>query len=355
MKRFFTAITLISATAAPALAESAPDVVTDIGPVHSIVAAVMEGVGAPTLLLPPGASPHGYAMRPSDARALQGADLVFWIGPALTPWLGKPIETLARDAHVIALHDTPGTIRLEMREGARFEAHDHGQDHGEHDDDHAKHDDHGHEEHDSHDEDHDAHDHSDSHDDHDDHAHEAKEQHDHADHGEIDAHSWLDPRNAARWAGIIAAELTELDPDNAALYAANAKAFTARIAALETALADRLTPLHGRGFIVFHDAFHYFEARFGVEAVGAIAGTDADKPGAARLRAVRHVIEETGAVCLFTEIQQPDKLARTVARGLPIKLGTLDPLGSIQPPGPTLYPALLDTMATAFEECLSEG
>ena len=264
-------------------------------------------------------------MRPSDARALRKAELVFWIGPDFTPWLAKPLRTLAAQAEVMALHGIEGTVHRPFREGARFEAHGH--DDGHHEADGA-HDDH----HDADDDHHDA--------------------HGGHDHGAIDPHSWLDPRNAALWADAVAARLAAADPVNAALYTENAAAFRDDLSALEKEVAAALEPLHGAGFIVFHDAYQYFEARFGIEAAGAIALGDASTPGAARLRAVRETVRDTGAACIFLEEQQPEKLAHTVAEGLSVKIGKLDPIGATIPPGPTLYATLLRDLAESFNICL---
>ncbi|NKX43963.1 zinc ABC transporter substrate-binding protein [Roseicyclus persicicus] len=317
---------------APALAD-VPRVAVDIAPVHALVAQVMAGVGTPDLILPPGASPHAYALRPSEAGALQEAELVVWVGEGLTPWLGEAIGTLAGGAARLELMEVEGTLQLAFREGATFEAHEHA-----HGDDHA----HGADDHD-HDHDHDHEEH-----DHDDHAHD-----DHA-HGAFDPHGWLDPVNAALWLDAIAAELSRIDPDNAAAYAANAAAGREGLAALEAEIAGRLAPLSG-GFIVFHDGYHYFEARFGIEAAGAISLSDASDPGPARVAEIRDLVASQGIACVFAEPQFNRGLVDAVFGGTGVRVGVIDPIGASLTPGPDLYADLLRGMAAAFEDCLAAG
>jgi zinc transport system substrate-binding protein len=335
-----------------ALAE-VPQVATDIAPVHSLVAQVMGDLGEPALIVRPGASPHGYSMRPSEAAALESADLVVWIGEGLTPWLEGPVETLGEGAMVLELMSVEGTILHDYREGATFGAHDHG-DHEGHD-----HEGHDHEEAKGHDHDHDhdkaakaeAHDHDHKHD----HDHEKAETHagDHAghDHSGADAHAWLDPANGRVWLGAIAAELSRLDPDNAATYAANAAQGQAALEALEAELTDALAPMAQIGFVVFHDAYQYFERRFGLSAAGAISLSDASAPSAGRIAELRAAVADMGATCVFAEPQFSSGLVDTVFADA-ATVGLLDPLGQDLEPGAGLYPQVLRNMAGAFSTCL---
>ncbi|PKP84101.1 MAG: zinc transporter [Alphaproteobacteria bacterium HGW-Alphaproteobacteria-2] len=310
--------------AAPVAAE-APKVATDIAPVHSLAARVMQGLGEPTLILPPGASPHGHAMRPSEAQALEGADVIFWVGPALTPWFARAVETLGADARVIEIADLPGLTRLPFREGARFAAHDHDENavHGDgHSDEQENEDAHGHGE----------------------------------EHAGFDPHLWLDPVNAGRIALAMAEALAAADPQNADAYLANAAAALDEIDAASAAVAGRLAPHVGKPFLVFHDAYHYFEARFGMEAAGTVSLGDAAEPGAARMAALRALIAETDTTCLFTEPQLSPRLAERLAQDTGVRLGILDPLGtSVAEPGPGLYPALLLGLADGMAACLGAG
>ena len=303
------ALSLILAGAASA---DIPSVAVDIAPVHSLVARVMQDVGTPQLILQPGASPHHYALRPSEAAMLQNADLVVWTGSDLTPWLEDPISTLAGQAQPLELLAADGTILLDFRDSASFEPHDH-----EHEHDH------------SHDHDHDHH------------------------HGH-DPHAWLDPRNAEHWMALIAARLGEIDPDNADIYAANAAAGQAELQMLSQQIDTALAPVRDIPFIVFHDAYQYFENRFGVTAAGSISLADGSQPGPARIAQIRAKVSDLGVHCAFAEPQFNPGLIQTVFGPLDAHIGIIDPLGAELQPGPALYPQLLRDMTDSLTGCLPE-
>lgn len=284
----------------PVFASAAPRVVADIGPTYGLVARVMAGVGTPMLATPQGASPHSYRMRPSDARRLADADLVIWMGPALTPWLDRYVDGLAAAATVVELLATPGLALLPLA----ADDHDHSHGHG----------------------------------------------HDHAE--AFDPHVWLDPVNAKLLTSRIADALGAIDPANAAAYAANRDAASAEIAALQVEIEALLAPVRARPFIVQHDAYRYFERRFGLKASAALQDGDASAPGARRLAAVREAIGATGAHCLFQEYGAPDRLADAVADGLDIRRAVLAPAGRNLPLGPDLYLRLLRGMAQTVRACL---
>lgn len=299
-------------------AHAAPNVVVTLPPLHSLTAAVMQGVGDPHLLLKGGESPHSYAMRPSDAKALEAADMVIWIGPSLEQFMVRPIAALAPDAVSIELIDTPGIELRALREGGPWEAHDH---------------DHGH-----------AHDHGDH--DHGD--------HDHGDHeAEVDAHIWLDPVNAQKMATYIAAELGSTDPENAETYSENAATLVEELEQLTGVLETELAPVRSRPFIVFHDGFGYFEGRFGLTGAGSITVNPEVPPGGRRLAELRLKIEDQEAVCVFSEPQFPRDVSERLVESTPAKVGVIDPLGSGLAPGPALYPTLLENLAESFAACLS--
>lgn len=327
-----------------------PRVAVDIAPVHSLVARVMDGVGTPDLIIQPGASPHEYSLRPSEASALQNAGLVFWIGADLTPWLEDTIETLAPDASVTALLEADGTTELEFREGALFEAHDH-EDHAD-DDGHDEHADEAHDDHDKHDDggdDHDDHDDHDSHDDHDDHEEAGHEGHDHGAH---DPHAWLSPKNAMTWLNVIAGELSAADPENAGAYFANAAAGRMEIDALIGEVNATLDPLREGRFVVFHDAYQYFETDFNFPASGAISIGDASDPSPARIAEIQGRIADQGIECVLAEPQFNSGLIATVLDGTTAQTGILDPLGSDLEPGPALYLQLIRNLSTALADCM---
>ncbi len=347
-----------------------PNVAVDIAPVHSLVARVMDGVGTPDLIVQPGASPHEYNLRPSEAAALQEADLVFWLGEDLTPWMGGAVETLADGATVTTLLESDGTVLLDFREGALFEAHDH--DHGD--------DEHGHDDHDDHDahaedEGHEGHDHEEHAEDHghEDHGHEDHAEdrdHDHGDehaegedhaghddhddhaHGDHDPHAWLSPENANTWLNLIAAQLSTADPDNAGAYFANAAAARAEMDALSAEVAATLEPVRGGSFIVFHDAYQYFENAFDFPASGAISIADATDPSPARIAEIQARIKDEGVDCVLAEPQFNPGIVDTVLDGTDAKTGVIDPLGSDLNPGAGLYPQVIRNLATTLAECL---
>ena len=290
-----------------------PQVAVDIAPVHSLVARVMDGVGMPDLIIQPGASPHEYSLRPSEAAALQNSDLVFWIGPDLTPWLTDTIETLAKDASVTSLLDLDGTVQLDFRESALFEVHDH----------------------------------DDWHDDHD-----GTAAHDKHDHGDHDPHAWLSPKNAMTWLNVIAGQLSSADPDNAGTYFANAAAGRTEIELLIGEVTATLDRVRGTRFIVFHDAYQYFEMDFNFQASGAISLSDASDPSPARITEIRDRVMRQGIDCVLAEPQFNPKLIATVLDGTDAKTGIVDPLGSDLEPGSSLYPELIRNLSTALASCM---
>jgi len=338
-----------------------PRVVASILPVHSITASVMEGVGEPELLVPPGASPHAYAMRPSEAQALSNADLVVWVGPIISPFMTKSLHTLASKASILTLVDAKGIHLLPVREGGSFDAHDHAHGHGH--DDHDDHDEDGHK--DEHD--HDKHAHKD---DHDDHGHKKDHDHDHADHDDHDKHDhdahgdrpeepephiWLETHNAEAMANAIAARLAALDPDNSATYLKNAAAFGERMEALEKKLTAMLKPAAGKPFIVFHDAWQHFEHQFGLTAVGSITINPESRPGARHISRLRSKISDLGAVCVFSEPQFDDRMIDTLTRGSDARRAETDPLGDLSvTPGIGYYEASMTKAAEAFRSCLAD-
>ncbi len=342
---------------------SPPKVVADIAPVHSLVAQVMAGVGEPDLVIRPGASPHEYTLRPSEAEALSRADVVFWVSEELTPWLESPIENLAGSATRVTLLEVSGITLHDFREGATFEAHDH---HGEegHDEEHAHEDEHGHEDEHAHEDEHghkdehanedehghkDEHAHEDEHGHDDEHAH--KDEHGHA-HGEHDPHAWLDPENAKIWIGTIASVLAEADAANAAKYRSNAATAIANLDALSASIRAKTAELRDIKFIVFHDAYQYFERRFGVEATGAISIGDASDPSPARVAEIRDTVASLDIRCVFTEPQyNPDMVVSVFEKTQVETIGVMDPLGADIATGPDHYTRLLEALVSSVAQC----
>lgn len=323
-----------------------PKVATDIAPVHGLVARVMQGVGEPSLVVPVGASPHDHSMRPSEALALSQADLVFWVGEALTPWLEGAVEELAKDAQVVELMALEGGLALPFRQGVGFEAHDHGDSHDEHDD-------HGHtaEAHEEHAESDHAHDHEHDHDEGHEEGHAHEEDHHGHDHDGLDPHVWLAPENATLWLDVIAAELSALDGENAAIYAANAAAGKVEIQQVQAEIKASLGAVRDGGFVVFHDAYQYFEHSFDIQAAGAIALSDASDPSPARIAEIQQVVAQKQVSCVFSEPQFNPDLVATVLEGSGAKTVVIDPMGTGLEHGAGFYPALLKELGAAMADC----
>ena len=302
-----------------------PKVAVDIAPVHSLVSKVMNGLGKPNLIIPAEASPHEYQLRPSEAKALQEAKLVFWIGEDLTPWLEKGLSTLAKDATITTLLKADGIELLDFREGALFEAHDHS-DHDDHDDhDHGKHK---------------------KKDDHDDHA-----GHEGHDHGEHDPHAWLSPGIAKVWLNLIAAKLSEVDPSNASTYFSNASLANKDLDSLSDEINKILDPIRKEKFVVFHDAYQYFEKHFNISASGAISLGDASDPSPARLKEIKERVEKEDIHCVLAEPQYNEGLVKAVIEGTHANNAVIDPLGVTLEIGPNLYDKLIRNLAINLSKC----
>jgi zinc transport system substrate-binding protein len=300
-----------------------PKVVASIKPIHSLVAGIMAGVGEPALLVKGAASPHTYALKPSDAADLESADLVFWVGEGFELFLVRPLESLSDESRAVELAETEGLVLLQPREGGLWEPHL---------DEHAE-DEHAGEEHD-----------------------EAEgEEHaegEHHEHGAFDGHLWLDPHNAKLMAARIAGVLSERDPEHAGTYRANGDALQASLDALDTELATRLAPVKSAPFIVFHDAYQYFEKRYGLAGVGSITVSPEQPPGAKRLLDIQQKIATHGARCVFREPNFEPALVDTVIAGTPARSGVLDPEGASLNEGTDLYFELLRGIADSLRSCL---
>ena len=276
---------------------AAPKVLATIKPIHSLVAAVMAGAGAPDLLIQGAQSEHSYALKPSDAAKLGAADVVFEVGPDLETYLTRPLATLAHGS-VVVLETAPGVQRLPARWGGLWD--------------------------------------------------DIQSVTETA----PDPHIWLDPENAVAMTAAITASLSKADPAHAALYAANGRKEIARLKAQEKDLAAKLAPLRGRPYIVFHDAYQYFERRFALSPVGAVTVAPDRPVGPRRVSALRDAIRTRSVVCIFREPQFPPALIRTLVEGSSARIGQLDPLGAELAPGPELYPKLLDAIAASLRGCL---
>ena len=307
-------------------------VVTSIKPIHSLASYLMDGIGKPELIVDGYASPHGFSMKPSHAKMLQNADLIFWVGEDLENFLEKPLKSIAKKAEKIELIEIKGLNVLKFRERNIFDEHD------------RDHDDHGKKEDDHDDHDHDDHGKKEEHDDHDDHdGHEG-----HA-HGEFDPHIWLDTMNAKAMLNEMAEHLIENDPKNEAKYKSN---LDKALKDIDKLTIEVMTELNNSvSSIVFHDAYQYFEKRFNVNVLGAFTVNTDVMPGAEQLAEIREIIEHDKVACVFSEPQFNPDIINAVAKDMKIKTGVLDPLGATLDSGKDLYFKLIRNMSASFKGC----
>ena len=290
-----------------------PQVTTDIPVTHSLVTRVMAGIGTPDLIVNRGASPHDYSLRPSNAASLEAADLVFWINSELTPWLEGALKTLAADAKIIELMDAKGSTVLPYREGTTFEAHHHEHKRGEKE-------------------------------------HTTTQNSDAT--ANIDPHGWLDPDNGKTWLDVIATELSKIDPENTDIYFENVSQGKTDIDAVISEIDATLATFRGTNFIVYHDAYQYFERRFDVLAAGSISMGDVSDPSPARIAEIHQTVEELDMTCVFSEPQFNPELVATVVDGTKARARVIDPLGTRLTLGADFYLNLLRNIAQTMASCL---
>lgn len=292
-----------------------PNIIVSIPPVHSLTAGVMQGVGKPRLLIAGGASPHDYSLRPSDARAIAEADVVFWIGPDLESFLIKPLTHANGKIRAVALLEAPGVTVLPLRTGGAWEAH-------QHDDVESV---------------------------------EERANHDHDQRADHDAHIWLDPINAIAMTQQIVAVLGEVDSVHKADYERNGAALIERLRQLSQQLALKLAPVKNQPYVVFHDAYQYLEQRYGLKAVGAVVLNPQQRPGAKRVAEIQARIRDLNVRCVFSEPQFEPALVKALIAGSSARSGILDPLGADLSPGPDAYFQLLEGLMDALRGCLSDS
>ena len=286
-------------------------VVATIKPVHSIVAAVMQGVATPKLLIDGVASPHTFTLKPSDAKALGNADIVFRVSESLEPFTVKLAEALPKRVRLVTLEKTPGLNLHKIRTGSTFESHDHGKGHG-----------HGHK---------------------------------HAGHEDgIDGHIWLDPMNVKVLAKAIAETLAVALPAEAGRFRGNVEAFNARVDALIPEIETAVKPLAGKNYLVFHDAYQYFERRFGLQPVGSVTVSPEVPASARRIAALRRKVADLKVECIFAEPQFAPKVIDPIVEGSTVRRGVLDPLGAAITAGPDHYVTLIKSLSNDLHACLAK-
>ena len=325
-QKFGFILSTISLLSFMSFANAEAKVIASIKPLHSLVSYVMDGVGTPGILVDGSSSPHTFQLKPSHAPMLQEADIVFWIGEALESFLETPLESIAKNSKHITLMESDEIELLKFREKNIFGDHDEHDDHDEHADDHDEHEE--------------NEEHGDEHDDHDENGHA---------HGEYDIHFWLDPEIAKTIVKIVTRELSEIDPANSSAYNSNSAKALKEIDQLINDVKSKIN--RDAKYVVFHDAYQYFEKRFGVEVIGALTVNPEVLPGAKQLAEIREVIEHENVNCLFSEPQFNPSIAETIARDTGVKAAIIDPLGAKLDPGKDLYFDLIGDIASSFKSC----
>ena len=323
LKKFPFILTIISFISLFSSVNAEIKVVASIKPIHSLASYLMDGVAKPDLIVDGYSSPHGFSLKPSHAKMLQNADIIFWVGEDLENFLVKPLNSIAKKAEKIELMEIKGLEKLKFRERNIFDGHE-------------GHDEHGHDE-DGHKED-----------DHDEHGHDEHGHEGHA-HGEHDPHIWLDPENAKVILNEMVEHLIENDEKNASTYKKNLKKAQKDLDKLLKKVKSDLN----KDFksIVFHDAYQYFEKRFDVNVLGAFTVNTDDMPGAEQLAEIREIIEHDKVSCIFSEPQFNPDIINAVAKDMDIQTGVLDPLGATLDPGKDLYFDLIKNMSKSFKGC----
>ncbi len=314
MKLLLASFCMLSALVFEAQASTSTKVIATIAPLHSLVQGVMGNTGQADLLVQAGASPHDVQLKPSQMKLLQGASIIFYIDDNLETFLPKALDMTSDSVRKIAMLDQPDIELKELRDGGNWEAHSHESHKG-----HAEHDDHGH-------------------------SHGAN----------VDVHIWLDPMNAKSMIKTIAKELSKIDPQNRSEYKANARTQIALIEASDEKIRSVLAPYQKAPFIVFHDAYQYFEKRYHLNAVGSIVIDPTQSASVKRVATLRKKVTDLNVRCVFREPQFTAKVSNVVIEGSGAKLGTLDPVGASLTPGQGLYVKLLENMAHEFASCFSK-
>jgi zinc transport system substrate-binding protein len=353
LKKFPFILTIISFLSLFSSVNAEIKVVASIKPIHSLASYLMDGVAKPDLIVDGYSSPHGFSLKPSHAKMLQNADIIFWVGEDLENFLVKPLNSIAKKAEKIELMEIKGLEKLKFRERNIFDGHEGHDEHGHDEDGHKEddHDDHGHDEDGHKEDDHDDHGHDeDGHkeDDHDEHGHDEHGHEGHA-HGEHDPHIWLDPENAKVILNEMVEHLIENDEKNASTYKKNLKKAQKDLDKLLKKVKSDLN----KDFksIVFHDAYQYFEKRFDVNVLGAFTVNTDVMPGAEQLAEIREIIEHDKVSCIFSEPQFNPDIINAVAKDMDIQTGVLDPLGATLDPGKDLYFDLIKNMSKSFKGC----
>ena len=289
---FVALICIISSAANGALS-----VVVTIKPLHSLVTGVMEGVAEPYLLLKGDQSAHHLTLKPSQAKEIHNADLLVWVGPAFETFLSRTVQSKALSS--LALMSAENIALLPTRDIT--------------------------------------------------HQDEAG-----PDHGEVDGHIWLNPKNAVGIVQAVVDRLVDIDDKNGHLYRENGQRLEERLVALDAMLEQRLKRVQGIPYLTYHDALQYFEQRYGLTGY-AVTTLSELRSGVKGVIRVRRLISEKKISCLFREPQFRPKLLDVLMEELSVRDGVIDPLGAEVSLGSNGYFVLMEHLAQAFEQCLIDG
>ena len=328
MIKFFSIIALFICSGVNVFATETTGVISTIHPINSLVSAVIGNTGKSITIIPSEQSPHDFKLKPSDVKVLQNGNIIFYVSNHLESSITKVFKNLPKNIKVINLMEESGVNHLAIRDNDAWERHDH----------------HGHDDHDKH---------GKKHDDHDDHDKHGKKHDDHDDHEkEDDVHIWLSPDNAIKIVQKVNKVLSLYFPENSKIYNDNTTKFIDKIKNLKMELVRELSPIKNKPYIVFHDAYQYFEKTFELNAVGSVAleGDIASSPK--QISFIKDKIIKSKASCVFQEPQFDSKLVKIVVEGTNAKIGTLDPLGVNITGNKDFYLQLLSNMAKSLKECL---
>jgi zinc transport system substrate-binding protein len=326
-------------------------VVVTIKPIHSLVAAVMqgiEGVGLPKLLVDGSQSPHDFQLRPEQMSAIQQADLIFYIDDSYETFLKNAFETLPENTHTIALARDKNISLLPLRNGGVWEKDEH-----HHHDGHDKKDGNTDEQDDAennwgtHQENRDANGfiRADIH---------ALSDEPNGASTAYDMHVWLNPLNAIAMTRTITSELARIYPEHILEFEKNRDLLIQQIEALDKKIMQQFDTIKTAPYIVFHDAYHYADVHYHLSAVGSITFTPEESPTPTRIKTIREKIKQSGATCVFTEPYVSESIMNTITEGFHIRHATLDPEGIALEPSPTLYETLMQQFSDSLTTCLKD-
>ncbi|WP_436317798.1 zinc ABC transporter substrate-binding protein [Vibrio agarivorans] len=270
------------------------EVLTSFKPIQMITLELTKGVTEPDVLMESSASPHDYALRPSDAMKIQNADIIIWFGHDLETFMSRLVDG---DKRVITISDFDGIELREFEDGHSHDGHDH---------------------------------------------------------DSTDPHFWLGMNTTRDIAKVLSQELSQRDPANKQRYQENYLAFEQLIDDEKRAITQKLSSVKSHGYFVFHDAYGYFEDEFELNNLGHFTVSPERKPGAKTLISIRKTLAKGEAKCVFSEPQFTPAVINSVTRGSNVEIGTLDPVASKIEAQQGSYIEFMNQLADSFVSCLAK-